>query len=73
MRSSFLWEDNIIPRGDLNFSLGHAKSWGNHTHVYPLLDYFVQMLESNNLIDIPMVQFSPTWRNKRIRDAMLAK
>lgn len=30
MNTSFMDTDNVIIGGDLNFSLGHAESWGTH-------------------------------------------
>lgn len=42
MRSSFLQVDIIILGGDLNLSIGHERSWGNHAQINSHSDYFVQ-------------------------------
>lgn len=73
MRSSFSQVENIILGGDLNLSIRHADSWGNHAQIDSLLDYFVQLLEKNNLMDIFVSRLQLTWRNGRMVDAMLAR
>lgn len=47
---SHLQADNIILGGDLNFSIGHAKSWGHNAQIDPLSDSMEQLLENHQLI-----------------------
>jgi len=65
--------DNLILAGDLNFSIGHAESWGCNAQLDPLLDTMEQLLEHHQLIYIPMNNIQPTWCNRRTEDASLAK
>lgn len=60
LRSLFLQVDNDIIGGDLNFSIGHAESSGNHAQIDALSNFFVQLLEDHHLIDIPMARLHPT-------------
>lgn len=52
--------DNIILRGDLNFSLGYLESWGHHAQADPLAGFFEQLLDLHNLINIPFAKIAPT-------------
>lgn len=65
--------DQLIIGGDLNFSMGFGESWGSHAQIDPLSDFFKDILEKHHLADIPMNKAVPTWRNRRIGDAAMAR
>lgn len=73
LHSLLLMEYNIILQGDLNFSMEHVESLGNHAQIENLLGFFINMQETNNVIDILILQIKPTWRNHKIWDDMLAR
>eukprot|EP00253_Pinus_taeda_P029650 PITA_29650 len=70
---SFLKGKNMVIGGDLNFSIGRAEAWGPSAREDPLTDFFLNMLSSNNLLDINLLKLKPTWRNRRIGEARVAK
>eukprot|EP00253_Pinus_taeda_P030670 PITA_30670 len=70
---SLLNEDNVIIGGDLNFSLGFRESWGSDAQIDPITDFMSNLLEQSNFIDIPMQRLLPTWRNRRVGEAALAR
>ncbi len=55
--------DQLIIRGDLNFSLGFGESWGSQAQVDPMSEFFRDTLDLHNLTDVPMIKPLPTWRN----------
>jgi hypothetical protein len=59
--------------GDLNFTLGASKVWGIVTQLDPLSRYFIRKLEETCLLDIEPSKLSPTWSNKRVGEARIAK
>lgn len=63
LNSHILQQDMIILGGDLNFSIGYAESWGHNAQRETLSDFFKNILEDHNLIDIPSAKIQPTWRN----------
>lgn len=65
--------ENTIIGGDLNFSLGYSESWGSSTQIDPITGYMTDLLERHDLIDVPMIKILPTWRNRRIGEAALAR
>lgn len=73
LTSSTLQGDNIIVRGDLNFSMCFVESWGHNAQMDTLLAFFENLLDSHNIIDIPTAKIQPTWRNNRTREASLAR
>eukprot|EP00253_Pinus_taeda_P031123 PITA_31123 len=70
---SIFTADNIIIGGDLNFSLGYSESWGSMAQVDTINRYMTDLLERHNLIEVPMHKPLPTWRNRRIGEAALAR
>eukprot|EP00253_Pinus_taeda_P010150 PITA_10150 len=70
---SMINEDRVVIGGDLNFSLGYRESWGSTAQIDPITDYMTNLLEQTNFMDIPMQRILPTWRNRRIGDAALAR
>ena len=70
---SILSQENIIIGGDLNFSLGFGESWGSMAQVDAITGYMTDLLERHNLIDVPMNKPLPTWRNRRVGEAALAR
>eukprot|EP00253_Pinus_taeda_P019805 PITA_19805 len=73
LSSKLLQKEYLIMGGDLNFSIGHSKSWGHQAQRNSLSDYFENALESHNLIDISSAKMHPTWRNNRIGVDSLAR
>lgn len=65
--------DNIILGGDLNLCLRFGESWGLQAKVDALSKYMLKILELHNLADVHMNKPLPTWRNRRIREASLAR
>lgn len=59
--------------GDLNFSIGHSESWGQHAQLDPFSTYFENLLDSHNLMDISSAKIFPTWRNNRVEEDDLAR
>jgi len=70
---SLLADDHLIIGGDLNFSLGFGESWGASTQIDALTRHMTDLLERHDLSDVPMVKPLPTWQNRRIGDAALAR
>lgn len=64
--------DNIIIRGDLNFSLGYSELWGSMGQVDSITRFMTDLLERHNVIDVPMLKPLPTWQNRGIGEAALA-
>lgn len=64
---------NIVVGGDLNVSLGLSESWGPMAQANPLADFFLNKLWMGKFIDVDLLKEKPTWRNKRVREAMVAK
>lgn len=60
MQVPFMANDNIIIGGDLIFSLGHAKSWGNHVQIDPLSDFFEKLLEHYGYLNIEVARIQLT-------------
>lgn len=65
--------DNLIIGGVLNLSLGYGKSWGSQAQVDPLTEAREALLDQQYLTDVPMIKPLPTWRNRRVREASLAR
>eukprot|EP00253_Pinus_taeda_P006660 PITA_06660 len=65
--------DRIILGGDMNFSLGFGESWGSMAQADPTTNFIKSLLEQHDFIDIPMQKPLPTWRNKRVGTAALAR
>lgn len=64
---------NLVVGGDLNFSLGLSETWGPQAHVDPLADFFLNKIKDGRLIDINIIKNTPTWRNRRVGEARVAK
>ena len=73
LSSDIFRKEHLISGGDLNFSLGHSESWGHHAEFDPQSEFFENILEAHNLVDIPLEKVLPTWRNNRAREDSLAK
>eukprot|EP00253_Pinus_taeda_P027166 PITA_27166 len=65
--------EHVIIGGDLNFSLGFGESWGSEAQIDPITSYMTNLLEQYELVDIPLQRLQPTWRNRRVGDAALAR
>ena len=61
----------IIFGGDLNFSMGLSKIWGDRARSDCLSDFFAKNLDYHGLVDIVPNVILPTWTNRRVgRDNM---
>jgi len=69
----FMQADNMIIGGNLNFSLGISKSWGNRAQTDPLTTFFEIMMDSHDLLNIDSENIVPTWRNRRTGEDALAR
>jgi len=56
-----------------NFSLGRAEAWGPTAREDSLTDFFQNLLIENNLIEANLIKLKPTWRNRRVGEARVAK
>jgi len=65
--------DHVILGGDLNFSIGFGESWGSQAQVDSLSGLLMNLLEQHNLANVPMNNPLPTWRNRRVGEAALAR
>lgn len=66
-------KEQVIIGGDFNFSLGFRESWGSAAQIDSISDYMTSLLEQTSFADIPMHKLLPTWRNRRVGDAALAR
>ena len=57
---------NLIVGGDLNFSLGLAKTRSPIAQVDPLVDLFLNKLREVILIEKKLIKIIPTWRNAHV-------
>lgn len=57
---SFTLVDNLILGGDLNFSLGHAESWGHLAQIDHLSEPLANLLQDHHLVDITSPRTLPT-------------
>lgn len=73
LRCNLFSLDHIIIGGDLNFSLGFSESWGSSAQIDPITEFMRRLLEQYDLIEIPQRKPHPTWRNRRIGSATLAR
>ena len=65
--------ESLIIGGDLNFSIGATKVWGESAREDTLTHYFSSILSENDLIDIEPVKLRNTWRNKRMTPNVIEK
>eukprot|EP00253_Pinus_taeda_P025511 PITA_25511 len=49
------------------------ESWGSQAQVDSITGYMTKLLEQHKLLDISMNKPLPTWRNRRVGDATLAR
>eukprot|EP00253_Pinus_taeda_P008313 PITA_08313 len=70
---SLMTASHTILGGDLNFSLGFRESWGSMAQVDTITDFMRNALEQADFVDVPMHQPMPTWRNRRVGEAALAR
>eukprot|EP00253_Pinus_taeda_P021770 PITA_21770 len=70
---SIVSPDHIILGVDLNFSICFGESWGSQAQVGSITGFMTNLLEQHNLVDIPMNKPLPTWRNRRVGEATLAR
>lgn len=70
---SLMEGEKTIIGGDFNFSLWFRESWGSTAQIDSIIDYMTNLLEQTKFVDIPMHKLLPTWRNRRVGDATLAR
>ena len=63
----------IIFGGDLNFSLGLSKIWGDRARSDCLSDFFAKFLNDHGLVDIVPSVILPTWTNRRVGSENICK
>eukprot|EP00253_Pinus_taeda_P013898 PITA_13898 len=73
LEKSFMKNNYLVMGGDLNFSLGRAEAWGPAAREDPQSDFFINALASNNLLEANLIKLKPTWRNRRVGEARVAK
>lgn len=73
MENSLVKNNYMVMGGDLNFSLGRAEARGPAAREDPQSDFFLNLLTSNNLIEANLIKLKPTWRNRRVGEARVAK
>ena len=65
--------EKLILGGDLNFSIGFSKVWGNRARMDPLSNLFSKTMENFGLVDIIPSVMHPTWINRRIGTENISK
>jgi len=70
---SLMDNQNLVIRGDLNFSLGISKTWGPSAHADPLSDFFSNIIREKNILYINLLKPRPSWRNRRTGEDGVAK
>lgn len=65
--------NNLIMGGDLNFSIGFSESWGSSAKIDLISVTMENLLDHVHMTDIPMNKPLPTWRNRRVGEAVLAR
>lgn len=60
-----LIRDHVLVVGDLNLTLNVGEVWGEVARTNPLVDFFVDLFEELNMIDVEPHKVVPTWRNLR--------
>ena len=73
LSKSIMGSHNMVLGGDLNFSIGSTEAWGPAAREDPLSDFFLNAINSHNLIDVNLIKLKPTWRNQRVGEARIAK
>ena len=63
----------IIFGGDLNFSMGISKIWGDRARIDCLSDFFSKILDDHGLVDILPNVTLPTWNNRRVGSENVSK
>lgn len=58
---------------DLNFSLGMEESQGHRAQIDPILEKMSIVLDTYELVDVPMDKKVPTWHNRRMGEAALGQ
>jgi hypothetical protein len=63
----------VVVGGDLNFIMGVSEIWGIAAQEDCLLRLFLKKLEEVGLLDVEPTKLTPTWTNRRIGEAHIAK
>eukprot|EP00253_Pinus_taeda_P023384 PITA_23384 len=73
LSNDIMGRSNMVLGGDMNFSLRRAETWGPAAREDQLAEFFENSITSHNLIDINLIKMKPTWRNRRVGEARVAK
>lgn len=57
--------DDLIIAGDFNFTTNINEIWGVGALPDPLVGFFNNLFDKNNLVDAHLAELVPTWRNGR--------
>jgi hypothetical protein len=60
LRKYFITKDNVIIKGDLNFSLGVAEIWGQRAQANQLMDFLCHFLSEGGLLGLTPLKLPPT-------------
>jgi hypothetical protein len=61
-----LWSDNLIIRGNLNFTLNREEIWRLFSREDSLSNYFINKFELVEWVDVKPTQIFPTWSNNKV-------
>ena len=64
--SGLLNIENLILAGDLNLNIHSFENWGRVLPSYPLEDYFLDIFDKAQLVDLAPSKITPTWRSKKV-------
>jgi hypothetical protein len=53
----------LILAGDLNFIMSVDEAWGGSGGISCIDDFYKELFQSHNLVDVKPVKLVPTWRN----------
>lgn len=73
LSKSLMRNPNLVVGGDLNFSIRTTETWGPTAREDSLSNFLLNLLNTHNLMDINLLKLRPIWRNRRTREARIAK
>ena len=71
--TSLIRKENLIIRGDLNFTLGAHEIWVPRVRLDTLSPFFGNLLHNLKLVDLDPQKLKPTWTNRRMGEDWIAK
>ena len=60
-----LGSNNLILAGDIIFTLSPFENWGSYARVDRFYEFFSNLFQRVNLVDIFPIEIDPTWSNGR--------